>query len=450
MLFRFCLYGFLKNQRYFDPFLMLALLAGGISFFWIGVLVAIRELTVNLLEIPSGAIADGWSRRRSMIVSFASYVASFLVFAGANSLAWFALAMVLYGIGDSFRTGTHKAMIFEWLRMQGRESERTEVYGYTRSWSQIGSAVSGVLAAVCVLVTANYQAVFLFSAIPCLANMINLWGYPSSLDGDHERQSNVGFMFRSVIRSLGDSVRKPGLRRLMLESMSWEGVLHAVKDYLQPALAALALAWLVQWPLVNDGGIPVPAGDSPAAVRASDDVALPVSAGGTIELSAEVNRLEIRDTAILAGIVYPLLFLMSSFASRRAHRLVRREGSLDRASRKLWGWQTVLFLGILMSDLLGWITVTVLFFVGLHVLLNLWRPILISRFDEASSAGESATILSIESQSQRLSTLVVAPLLGLAIDWTTGESGIGAFWPIGVVGGAAAVVMWISAWRRQA
>ncbi len=146
MLTRFCLYGFLKNQRYFEPFLMLAFLEQGLSYFWIGVLIAIRSLTINLLEIPSGAIADTWGRRGSMLASFVAYIISFIIFAFASSFGWFALAMVLYGIGDSFRTGTHKSMIFEWVRLQGRQDERTKIYGTTRSWSKYGSAVSSILA----------------------------------------------------------------------------------------------------------------------------------------------------------------------------------------------------------------------------------------------------------------------------------------------------------------
>ena len=66
MLFRFCLYGFLKNQRYFEPFLMLVFLDRGLSFFVIGLLVACRDVTVNVLEIPSGVVADSFGRRRSM------------------------------------------------------------------------------------------------------------------------------------------------------------------------------------------------------------------------------------------------------------------------------------------------------------------------------------------------------------------------------------------------
>ena len=58
MLFRFCLYGFLKNQRYFEPFWVLAFLEKGLNFFLLGLLFGFRELATNLMEIPTGAIAD--------------------------------------------------------------------------------------------------------------------------------------------------------------------------------------------------------------------------------------------------------------------------------------------------------------------------------------------------------------------------------------------------------
>ena len=79
MLFRFSLYGFLKNQRYFEPFLILVYLQMGLSFFEIGLLIGFRELAVNVMEIPSGAIADVYGRRRSMITSFLAYIAGFVI-----------------------------------------------------------------------------------------------------------------------------------------------------------------------------------------------------------------------------------------------------------------------------------------------------------------------------------------------------------------------------------
>ena len=148
MLFRFSLYGFLKNQQYYDPFLILAFRAKGLSFTEIGLLIGFRELCVNLMEIPTGAVADVAGRRRSMILSHLAYIGAFLIF-GLCSQVWTLLAaMFCFSVGEAFRTGTHKAMIFSWLRLQGREKERTKVYGYTRSWSKIGSAVSVILAGI--------------------------------------------------------------------------------------------------------------------------------------------------------------------------------------------------------------------------------------------------------------------------------------------------------------
>ena len=47
MLARFCLYGFLKNQRYFEPFLILVYIDRGLSFTAIGSLVAAQQLVVG-------------------------------------------------------------------------------------------------------------------------------------------------------------------------------------------------------------------------------------------------------------------------------------------------------------------------------------------------------------------------------------------------------------------
>jgi len=87
MLFRFSLYGFLKNQRYFEPFLLLFLLDKGLSYFWIGLLIGFGQVCVNLMEIPTGAIADVYGRRRCMVLSMAAYIASFLTFAYARHVA---------------------------------------------------------------------------------------------------------------------------------------------------------------------------------------------------------------------------------------------------------------------------------------------------------------------------------------------------------------------------
>jgi MFS family permease len=85
----------------------------------VGTLYAFREILVNGMEIPSGAIADGLGRRRTMAASFAGYLLSFAFFS----------------VGEAFRTGTHKAMIFAHLRINDWQEYENDYYAHTRSWS---------------------------------------------------------------------------------------------------------------------------------------------------------------------------------------------------------------------------------------------------------------------------------------------------------------------------
>jgi MFS family permease len=415
MLFRFCLYGFLKNQRYFEPFLMLVFLERGLSFFVIGLLIACRDLTVNLLEIPSGAIADSFGRRRSMMISFVAYIVSFAILGASSLTGLIFIGMIFYGIGDTFRTGTHKAMIFEWLRLNDRSDQRTRIYGLTRSWSQIGSAVSGMIAAIMVLISGSFNYVFYFAIVPYALNLINFAGYPRELDGEHLKAQSVAELAKRMKASLHSAVSKPRLRKLIVESMGWEGFFAATKDYLQPVLQALAITGIAYW--------------------FGERVA------GQGQGAPWLN--ETRQTALLIGPVFACLFLLSAGASRNSHRVVDRFGDESTASKWLWLGNLILFVTIGVSAWFEQMWILVAAFVGLYMLKNIWRPILISRFDNLAEPHEGATVLSIESQAQRMATLVMAPAIGWAIDSIKHNGWGGEFWPIGLAGGLIAIWMFV-------
>ena len=59
---KFCAYGFLKDLRFFEPYLLIFLMGKGIDLFQISILIAVRELIINIFEIPSGFISDYFGR----------------------------------------------------------------------------------------------------------------------------------------------------------------------------------------------------------------------------------------------------------------------------------------------------------------------------------------------------------------------------------------------------
>ncbi len=397
MLFRFSLYGFLKNQQYYEPFLLLAFLEKGLSFTQIGLLIGFREICINVMEIPTGAIADVVGRRRSMVFSLAAYMGSFLIFGLSQEIWMLFAAMAIFSVGEAFRTGTHKAMIFDWLARQGRSDEKTKVYGFTRSWSKIGSALSAVVAGVLVFATGRFSSVFLFCIVPYVANIVNLLTYPPYLDGPRGQKPSLGNVARMLFAAFRDTVGSRRLRRLLGESMCFEGTYKVCKDYLQTVIKAAAL------------GLPLLA----------------------------AYKLEQR-TAALAAPIYLLLFLLAGWASRHAHVFARRAGSEEKGAFWLWWAYLGVFAAIAVTSGLGRVAACIPAFVLLGLVQNLWRPMLISRLAGQADPAKHATVLSMESQGKSIFAAALAPLLGWAVDQMPMEM---KFLPVGLAGVLIAVVM---------
>ena len=402
ILFRFSLYGFLKNQRYYEPFLILAFRQKGLSFFLIGILIGFRELCVNLFEIPSGAIADLYGRRRSMILSFCAYIVAFAAFGWSRSLIVLFGAMFFYALGNAFRTGTHKAMIFDWLRLDGRSHEKTKVYGYTRSWSKMGSAVSVLIASALVFYSGNYSYIFWFSIIPYVLNIINFLGYPAVLDGEQKHEFSMKVVGALLWKAFRQIAEQPPLRRLLGEAVGFETGFKASKDYLQPILKQTAIA-------------------------------LPL----LLALDQQ------KRVTLLIGVVYFVLNLLSSVASRQAHRLVDWRGGEASATQFMWRVNGLLFVCLVPLLWFKQYAFVIVAFIMLTALQDLWRPVLVGRINASSSPEMGATILSIESQAKSGATMLLAPLLGFVVDR------IDAFWPVGIVGAVIATVFILSSHRKR-
>jgi len=396
MLRRFCLYGFVKNQKYFEPFLYLALL-DKLSFAGVGMLIGFRELCVIIMEIPSGAIADVLGRRRALIISHACYIAAFVTFAWAYAAWILFVAMFLFSIGEAFRTGTHKAMIFAWLASEGRSDEKTKIYGRTRSWSQLGSALSIAIGATLVFLTQRYDLVFLLSTVPYVINIVNFIGYPSQLDGSGGAGVQPGQMLKTMLRSVRKSLANRPLRRALAEAMTFNGLHKSSKDWLGPLLRVVAL-------------------QAPLFMFLTDR----------------------RREAILVGAVYIVLYFLSSFASRHADLIVRRAGSVRRGSRWLWLANLATFALLGAGVLAGIGAISIVAFIVLAMLQNFWRPIIVGRVAEYADDSQTATILSIESQTKTLFTAIAAPLLGWTIGMMSPEM---RFAPLAILGVLITCVM---------
>jgi len=377
--YRFSLYGFLKNLRFFEPFIILIFVDNGLTFFQIGLLYSFRDLTNNLLEIPTGVLADTFGRRRTMVMAFLAYIASFLIFYFFADFYIYALAMVLFGLGEACRSGTHKALILEYLKINNMSDLKVAYYGRTRSASQFGSAVNSLAATALLFYTGNYRTMFLATIVPYVLDLINLATYPKILDGElaQFQGSDIWTQTKVTFRGFVGIFTDKNAMRAILNSSSFTALFKTTKDYLQPILESFALA---------------------------------------LPFLILLNLDDVKRSGVVIGVVYFFIYLLTSYASRSADRFSRRFTSLISPINLTFLLGAGFLFAAGLADWGNLALISILVFLGFYVLQNLRKPMNVSFISDQIAHQVMASGLSVEAQFTTILVAVFAPIIGLLAD----------------------------------
>ena len=372
--YKFSAYGFLRNLRFFDSFLMLFLLEKGMSYSEIGIMYATKEVVLNLFEIPSGIFADTWGRKRALAGSFILYIISFAAFYLSESFVLFLLAFAFFGMGDAFRTGTHKGMIMDYLRMNDWSEHKTNYYGHTRAWSQRGLALSSLVAGFIVFRESNFETIFLFSIIPYLLNLLLLLSYPKELNysrqpGTHNRLIDVKYTFINFWKM----VKRPVVFALITSSAAHSAFQKSLKDYIQPVMV-LSIAVL---PIFTSLG--------------------------------EKER-----NGIFIGINYFVIYILTSRASSMAGLVKGSALKPSAVITLLSGLLAGLLCGILYGFELWWLSLV--FFTLIYLVENFRKPIMTGLVADEVSNEILTSVLSAQSQLQTVIIVILSLILGFVAD----------------------------------
>lgn len=289
--------------------------------------------------------------------------------------------MLLFASGEAFRSGTHKAMIVQYLKIKGLVKLKTEYYGHTRSWSQRGSAISSLIAGGLVLYSGSYKIVFLASIVPYILELFLMASYPNELNGNRMKIST-----KSAFSSFKSFLMLSNFRKGILSSSIFASAFKSVKDYLQPLLK-------------------------------STIVSLPIF----------LSLTDKQRSSILISIVYFILFFLTASASQNSGNFQRKMKSITKSMNLTY------IFGILIIVLAGLIyhfrlyEIAIILFIILYLLQNLRRPLAMSYLSEIIPTQYTATGLSIESQLKTILVTVFAPILGFLADKLGIGNGIAIF-----------------------
>ncbi|MFR9775663.1 MFS transporter [Micromonospora sp. MS34] len=160
-------YAFLTDLVLLYPLYALLFADTGLSVGQISSLFVIWSATGIVLEVPSGAWADAFSRRLLLVLAPLLAAAGFALWVVVPSYPAFAAGFLLWGIGGSLRSGALEALVFTELDRLGAAERYARLTGRARTAAVLGAAGSGVLAGP-VFAAGGYPAAGAASVLACL------------------------------------------------------------------------------------------------------------------------------------------------------------------------------------------------------------------------------------------------------------------------------------------
>ena len=378
---KFQLYGFFKNLQFFEPFLLVIFLNWGLNLFQIGLLMTIQEVFTYVFEIPSGFLADVYGKKNELRLCFIFYMVSFLLYFFGPAFYMVVLGATFYGLGEAFRSGTHKAMEMEWLERHNLQEYKSYLYGMTRSWSLYGSALNAILAIILVFFIGDRgdRWIFLFAILPFALDFLLISTYPNYMNKKRDVGNNtIKEQFREEFDKLKIFLKGKTFQQGVLSSTINDSIFKSIKDYIQPIMRIFISALI-------------------------------------LDLALDTSKEDMWVKTFL-GVIYAIFYLLSSFSSRKAFWVEQKVKSTRKTIDYLFD---VFALLLLLEAVFIWVGLPifiVLLYMIIYIIYNLRRPIVVGYIGEMAPIKQRATILSAETQLKSIFIFIFAPIFGYIAD----------------------------------
>ena len=188
------LINFLKGLMFFLPIYALYLQQELFTVFNVSLIIALEAVFLVLFEVPSGAIADLFGRKNTLIVSGIVTLFALFFLSIGTALVFFIVYAILMSLAESLNSGTDVALLFDSIKGVNKQARREaialseksvesrsitlfpgkthfkKVIGINGSMWQIGASVSAIIGGV--LATQSLRLPILATIVPATVALI--------------------------------------------------------------------------------------------------------------------------------------------------------------------------------------------------------------------------------------------------------------------------------------
>ncbi len=160
---------FLGGMLFLLPIFALYLERNLFSITNVAIIFSVEAIAMVLLEIPTGAIADLFGRKKTIILSNFMTLSSLVFLYIGGSMLMFIIASILSAFARSLASGTNSALIYDTLKDEKKERYYKKINGtyfaLRHLGATIGSVLGGYMAAISISLPVLATTVPIFLAL---------------------------------------------------------------------------------------------------------------------------------------------------------------------------------------------------------------------------------------------------------------------------------------------
>lgn len=233
----------------------------GLSATEISALFIIWSAVGLIAEVPSGALADRYSRRSALVAAGVSQASGYALWVTLPGFPAFAAGFVLWGSGGALASGSLAALLYDGLAAEGAAAHYPRIRGRLGA-AELVAQVPAALAATVLFPAGGYQLVGWVSVGTCLGAAALATRFPEPPRTAQDTEASGGY--RAILREgVTEAARSPAVRVAVVAFASLSG-LDGIEEY----FTLLAGQWGVEVAMIPIATLGIPAAGALGAATA--------------------------------------------------------------------------------------------------------------------------------------------------------------------------------------
>ena len=135
-------------------------------------MLTVLTIVINLtLDIPSGILADKWSRKGMLVVSALALAICSLLLGSSSGFAIYAIGYALYSLYVVCTSGTYQAITYDSLHEDGKSKDYSKIMGRAYALFLCGAGVANIASGF-IADNFGYRMPFYITVISCFTNVL--------------------------------------------------------------------------------------------------------------------------------------------------------------------------------------------------------------------------------------------------------------------------------------